>query len=98
MSRLRPGDLLVASFGSAEERGGLLPRRAPSRSRPDVRSDSRPDTLTRSHPMEMPRLDPQDLLVTSFDVNADYSQYDTFKPYTADPTGETRCFFCPVDP
>ncbi|HYW11332.1 MAG TPA: hypothetical protein VE871_05225 [Longimicrobium sp.] len=48
--------------------------------------------------MEKPKLDLQDLLVTSFDVTADYSQYGTFKPYTADPTGETRCFFCPVDP
>lgn len=48
--------------------------------------------------MEKPKLVPEDLQVTSFDVSADSGQYDVFLPYTADPTGETRCFFCPVDP
>lgn len=49
--------------------------------------------------MEKPRLHPENLQVTSFDVSADYSRYDIFRPETSSPTQETNCVICsPSDP
>lgn len=49
--------------------------------------------------MEKPKLVPEDLQVTSFDVSANYSSYDIFRPETSGPTAETNCVICsPSDP